>query len=77
MLGELTDLIASIGGKWGRWLNVRQNRWSFIVWTVCLMYWTVRNYEMGLIVQTGSTFISVILNMYGFYTWKSKDKKNV
>jgi nicotinamide riboside transporter PnuC len=72
-MGELTDLIASLSGKLGRWLNIKKNRWCFAIWTACLIYWTIRNYQMGLIVQTGSTAISACINIYGFYKWRKHE----
>ena len=72
MIGEFTDLIISILGKFGRILNVRGKRVCFLVWLVCLLYWSVRNYNLGLKVQTVSTLISAIINIYGFIKWKKK-----
>jgi len=74
-MGEITDLIFSIIGKAGRFLNARGKRVCFIVWIICLMYWTCRNYSLGLKVQTISTFISASLNVYGYITWGKKERR--
>ena len=74
ILGELTDLVFSLLGKVGRFLNAKGKRVCFIIWIVCLSYWTVRNYYLGLKVQTIGTFISAMINLYGFFSW-GKDKK--
>jgi len=71
-MGEITDLIFSLLGKLGKFFNARGKRICFILWMVCLAYWTIRNYFLGLKVQTISTFISAILNLYGFFNWKNK-----
>ncbi len=73
-MGELTDLIFSILGKFGRFFNARGKRICFIIWIICLCYWTIRNYGLGLRVQMFSTFISMCLNIYGFKKWKQKEK---
>jgi len=75
ILGEATDLVFSVIGKLGRFMNARGKRICFIIWIVCLSYWTVRNYYLGLKVQTASTFISAMLNVYGFINWKKKGLK--
>jgi len=71
-VGETTDLLISILGKAGRFLNARGKRICFLIWLVCLSYWSVRNYHLGLKVQTASTAISAMLNIYGFIKWKEK-----
>lgn len=71
-MGEITDLIFTILGKLGRWLNVRGKRLCFIIWSVCLCYWALRNACMGLCVQTIGCFISLGFHIYGFWNWRNK-----
>lgn len=71
-MGEITDLIFSILGKLGRWMNIKGKRVCFIIWAVCLMYWVIRNACMGLMVQTGSCAFSLCLHIYGWYNWKKE-----
>ena len=73
-MGEISDLIISLIGKLGRFFNARGKRVCFLLWLICLSYWTVRNYYLGLKVQCASTFISAILNVYGFIKWGKKAK---
>ncbi len=71
-MGEITDLIFTLLGKLGRWFNVRGQRLCFIVWGICLAYWTVRNIQLGLIVQSCGCVVSFGLHAYGFWNWKDK-----
>ncbi len=71
-MGELGDLVFTLLGKLGRWLNVRGNRVCFVVWTLCLAYWTVRNIQLGLVVQSLGCIFSMGFNLYGFWNWKDK-----
>lgn len=71
-MGEITDLIFTVLGKFGRVLNIRGQRICFIVWSVCLSYWTFRNYELGLKVQTIGCLVSLTMHAYGFYNWGKK-----
>ena len=71
-MGELTDLIFTVLGKLGRWLNVKGRRACFIIWTVCILYWMVRNAELGLKVQTLGCVVSMGFHFYGFWNWKKQ-----
>ena len=70
---ELFDTAFSLLGKWGRWLNVKARRSCFIVWTICVLYWAVRDIQLGLYSQAIFCSFSVMLNIYGFFNWKRKD----
>lgn len=69
-MGELTDLVFTVLGKLGRFLNVKGKRICFIIWGICLAYWSVRNYEMGLMVQTLGCIFSFGLHGYGYWNWR-------
>jgi len=71
-MGELTDLIFTIIGKLGRWLNVKGQRICFVIWAFCLVYWVSRNLSMDLYVQAGGCIVSLILHLYGWWNWKDK-----
>ncbi len=70
MMGEITDLLFTILGKLGRWMNVKGRRACFIVWGICLVYWTARNIGMGLKVQTAGCLVSLAFHIYGYWNWK-------
>lgn len=72
-MGEITDLIFSILGKIGRIFNVQGKKVCFIIWGICLIYWTIRNFKMDLWVQTGSCILSFCMHVYGFFNWKHKE----
>lgn len=69
MFGEITDLIFTVLGKLGRWLNVKGKRFCFVLWAVCLVYWMARNWGMDLWVQTGGCVVSLCLHVYGYWNW--------
>lgn len=71
-IGESLDTFFSLLGKIGRWYNVRGKRICFIIWSVGLIYWIVRDFYLHLFSQGCFCFVSLILNAYGFYTWKKK-----
>lgn len=71
-MGELTDLVFTLLGKFGRVLNVRGKRLCFLIWAVCLIYWMIRNFDLGLFVQTGGCIVSLGLHLYGWWNWKEK-----
>jgi len=72
-MGELTDLIFSILGKFGRWLNVKGRRLCFIIWAICLVYWIVRNASMDLKVQTLGCLVSLCFHIYGYWNWSKNN----
>lgn len=71
-MGEITDLIFTLLGKSGRWFNVVGKRICFLIWGVCVVYWAIRNWELGLMVQTGGCLFSLGLHIYGWYYWKKE-----
>lgn len=73
LLGEILDTITSLGGKWGRWLNVRQKRICFLIWAACCIYWTLRNIELKLWSQSFFCLVSLGLNLYGYVYWGRKN----
>lgn len=72
-MGELTDLIFTLLGKAGRWFNVKGQRICFVLWFFCLLYWTARNLELGLMVQSAGCIFSMGLHAYGFWNWKKNN----
>lgn len=70
-IAEILDTIASLSGKYGRWLNARGNRICFIIWAVCTVYWAVRDFKLGLYSQTIFCVFSIGLNIYGYFNWKA------
>jgi len=74
-MGEITDLIFTLLGKLGRFLNARGKRICFIIWTICLFYWSIRNYSLGLKVQMLGCIVSLGMHIYGFIIWRKKGIK--
>ena len=72
-MGEITDLIFTVLGKAGRWFNVRGQRICFVIWSICLIYWMIRNCNLGLMVQTGGCLFSLGMHLYGWWNWKDKN----
>lgn len=72
-MGELSDLVFTVLGKLGRWMNVKGRRACFIVWAICLLYWTTRNACMGLIVQTIGCLVSFGFHVYGYINWTKEN----
>lgn len=71
-MGKITDLIFLCLGKAGRWFNVKGQRVYFILWFICVAYWTARNLIMGLIVQSLGCVVSMGFRAYGYWNWKNK-----
>ena len=69
-MGEISDLVFTVLGKLGRWMNVKGKRTCFVVWAICLLYWMARNWGMDLWVQTGGCLVSLCLHIYGYYNWR-------
>lgn len=69
-MGELTDLMASLLGKLGRYLNIKGRRACFVLWGCVMLYWMVRNYTLGLKVQTASCLFSLAMDAWGWWNWK-------
>lgn len=72
-MGEFTDLIFTLIGKLGRWFNIKGQKICFILWGIVMIYWIFRNWQMGLMVQTGGCVVSLMMHIYGYYNW-SKNK---
>lgn len=71
-MGELTDLVFTIAGKFGRWMNIKGLRVCFIIWSFVMLYWIARNYSLGLMVQTGGCVFSLGMHLYGYYNWSKE-----
>ena len=69
-VGEILDTLASLAGKYGRWLNARGKRASFIIWSLCTIYWAVRDFKLGLYSQAIFCVFSIGLNLYGYLHWR-------
>lgn len=69
-IGELFDTLASLSGKYGRWLNARGKRFCFIIWSFCTIYWAARDFSLGLYSQAIFCVFSVAINVYGYINWK-------
>jgi len=70
--GELLDTIASLAGKYGRGLNARGRRLSFVIWAFCTIYWAVRDFRLGLYSQSIFCIFSIAINIYGYINWKKQ-----
>ena len=70
-IGEILDTIASLSGKYGRWLNARGKKFCFVIWSICTVYWAARDYSLGLYSQAAFCIFSVMLNVYGYINWKN------
>ena len=70
--GEILDTVASLSGKYARWLNVKGKRACFLIWSVVTIYWAARDFTLGLYSQGIFCIFSVGLNLYGFWNWKDK-----
>ncbi len=68
--GEILDIIASLSGKYGRWLNARGKRLCFVIWSICTIYWAIRDFKLGLYSQAIFCVFSLALNVYGYIHWK-------
>ena len=73
--GEILDTVFSLSGKWGRWLNVRKNRYCFMVWGICCIYWFGRDVHLHLYSQALFCIPSMCLHAYGFWHWNKKESK--
>lgn len=72
LVGEALDTAFSLLGKYGRWLNVRARRTCFIVWSIAVTYWALRDIHLELYSQAFFCFVSLGFHIYGFYNWKRK-----
>lgn len=69
LLGEILDTIASLSGKYGRWLNVKRKRQCFLIWSVVCLYWIWRDINLQLWSQGFFCLFSLGLNLYGYVYW--------
>lgn len=70
--GEILDTIISLAGKYGGWLNARGKRFCFIIWSICMIYWAARDFNLGLYSQSIFCVFSLGINLYGYTNWKKK-----
>ncbi|HXH54445.1 MAG TPA: nicotinamide mononucleotide transporter [Gammaproteobacteria bacterium] len=70
-IAEIFDTIFSLSGQYGRWLNARGYKISFIVWTICTIYWAIRDFRLGLYSQSIFCVFSIAVNIYGYFNWKA------
>ncbi len=68
--GEVFDIVASLAGKYGQWLNSRGKKFCFIIWSICMLYWSARDFNLGLYSQSVFCVFSLALNCYGYFNWK-------
>jgi hypothetical protein len=68
-IGEIFDTIVSLTGKYGRWLNTRGKRISFLIAALNCVYWMLRDFYIGFYSQGFFCLISIGLHLYGYWYW--------
>lgn len=74
-IGEAADTIFSLMGKGGRWLNIKRNRSCFLVWSVCVIWWAIRDFYVGFYSQGIFCLVSLCFHVYGWIEWGKERKK--
>ncbi len=74
LIAEALDTVASLTGKWGRWLNIQKSRNCFIVWGIVTAYWLGRDIYIGLYSQAFFCAVSIGFHVYGYMKWGKKDE---
>lgn len=69
-VGEILDTCFSLMGKGGRLLNNYGRRACFLIWMVCALYWSARDFHLHLYSQGFFCLVSVGMHIHGFYNWK-------
>ncbi len=54
-------------------LNIKKNKWCFVIWSVTNFCWMVIDFYKGIYAQAFLFLIYFILALYGLYEW-SKEK---
>ena len=70
--GELMDTVFSLMGKYGRWLNNGGRKTCFVLWSICALYWSIRDVYLHLYSQAFFCLISLIMHAHGYWNWKRK-----
>lgn len=55
---------------YGSILNVRQNKYGFLVWIMTNIYWIYYNFQTKTYAQIPVWIIFTIISIYGLVTWK-------
>jgi hypothetical protein len=76
IIGEILDTIASLTCKWGRWLNAKGKKTSFLIWAAICVYWVIRDLQLHLYSQAFFCTTSIFLNLYGYWNWNKKKLGN-
>jgi hypothetical protein len=74
LTANLIDACMLICGKTGKILNVRGNRYCFLIDIFCLAYWFYMDIQRGLYSQAVSASLSIFLCIYGFNRWGKMNK---
>ena len=59
----------------GAILNIKKNRWGFVVWTFGSVGWIVTAFTIGLYAQIPVWSFLIFLNIIGFAEWSKGTKK--
>lgn len=57
----------------GAFLNSRQNKYGFLIWGVCNIFWLLIDFAYGIYAQSALYFVFLGLNVYGWNQWKKKN----
>lgn len=72
-MNELTDFICGCCIQIGNYCKIKKNRLGWLISILCIIYWASRAMSMGLQSQLFWHMISLILALYGYYSWSSDE----
>ncbi len=79
MIGEF--IAFGVGGLTllGAFLNVKKVRFSFIIFSICNIYWAGYDFYLGATAQGFLMLAFLITSIYGYFSWTKEpdDKDNL
>jgi len=60
----------------GAYLNIKKNKWGFVIWNIGNLIWIYLNIISGLPAGALIFIVYSCFNIYGFYEWLKGEKIN-
>jgi len=72
----IVELIFAALSITGAILNIKKNRWGFVIWTIGSVGWIVSNITYEMYGQIPLWIALIIFNIWGFIRWTNDDNHN-
>ena len=70
-LWEILDCVVLCSAWLAKWLNANKERACFIIFSINMVYWCVRNFSFGFYSQPVLGMVNIMINIYAYRKWRA------